>query len=120
MKAKHIKIILSIVLDIFIILTPFYITGVAFDIIHLMLLFLWTISAFSLIYKLSDIKLVNKENLGFRLYFNILADIGIILSWSWYYGDLVYGALIVLVRLGIIYRVLEYRESEERNETEKN
>ena len=120
MKAKYIKWLLVVLLDVFIILTPFYITGAYLNTIHAILVALWVISAITLVFKITDMKVVVDENEGFKLYFNILTDIGIILSWGWYYGDLVYGALIILVRLGILYRILEYRESEECNETENS
>jgi len=120
MKANYIKWLLVILLDIFIILTPFYITGAYLNTIHIILVALWTISAITLVFNITDAKMANYENKGFKLYFNIIADIGIILSWGWYYGDLVYGALIILVRLGILYKVLEYRESEEYIEAENS
>jgi len=119
MKSKHIKWVISVLIDIFIILTPFYLKGLALDIIHVILIIVWIISIIvTLSLNTLDIKLLNEENKGILLYINILFDLGIFLSWGLYYGAYIYGALVILERLGILYRVLQYRESGVYLETE--
>jgi len=111
MKSKTIKKILIGAIDLMIIITPFYLTGTSLNIVYYTLLIMWISSGINLIYyPESVVKMLDEENKGILIIINMLLCIFFIISWGYFHHYLLFSGVIILNRLGILYRLTQYRE----------
>jgi len=111
MKSKTIKKILIGTIDLMIIIAPFYLTGTSLNIVHYTLLTMWALSGINLIfYPETVVKMLDEENEGILKVINILICISLIVSWGYFHHYLLFSGLIILHRLGILYRLAQYKE----------
>ena len=109
MKAERLKEFIFILADFYLIVAPFVFAEDTLKILHICIWIVYVIPYIDFAFA-TPIGLIVKYNKGYQKYYNIFVDFFLIITWSYIYGDILFGTIIFFLRLVIIYKLLKYVE----------